>query len=121
MNRAGLNFSPNGYHYGIVHMLPSFFRQADLSILGKMAHFIEFSFDTEVHGSFYHELALAFQLFEPLVVKMQLATPEEWRILSQKGLLFYGDTCGLFLRKEQRTSSKVVMLSYLSISQHFGS
>ncbi len=99
MNRAGLNFSPNGYHYGIVHMLPSFFRQADLSILGERAHFIEYSFGTEPHESFYHELALAFQLFEPLVVKMRLATSEEWHNLSQKGLaeMYEEDFCAAWI------------------------
>jgi SAM-dependent methyltransferase len=86
MHRAGLNFSPNGYHYGMVHMLPYFFRQAGLPILGKMAHYIEHSFGTEAHDGFYRELAMALQLFEPLVVKTQLATPEEWRDLFQKGL-----------------------------------
>jgi ubiquinone/menaquinone biosynthesis C-methylase UbiE len=74
MGRAGLNFSPNGYHYGIVHMLPSFFRQADLSMLKQRAHFIEYSFGTEAHESFYHDLTLALQLFEPLVVNMHLTT-----------------------------------------------
>jgi SAM-dependent methyltransferase len=86
MNRAGLNFSPNGYYYGIIHMLPYFFRQAGVPILGKMAHFIEYSFGTEAHDSFYHDLAIALQLFEPLIVKTQLASPQEWRDLSQKGL-----------------------------------
>jgi len=99
MHRAGLNFSPNGYHYGIVHMLPSFFRQAALPILGQKAHYIEYSFGTEPHESFYHELSLALQLFEPLVVKMQLATPEEWRDLSQKGLaeMFEEDFCAAWM------------------------
>lgn len=99
MNRAGLNFSPNGNHYGIVHMLPYFFRQADLTILAKMAHLIEFSFGTEAHEGFYHDIALALQLFEPLVVKMKLATPEEWRDLSQKGLaeMYEEDFCAAWV------------------------
>jgi SAM-dependent methyltransferase len=99
MNRAGLNFSPNGYHYGIVHMLPYFFRQAGLPILGKMAHYIELSFGTETHESFYHDLALAFELFEPLVVKTRLATPEEWRDLSQKSLaeMYEEDFCAAWM------------------------
>jgi ubiquinone/menaquinone biosynthesis C-methylase UbiE len=99
MGRAGLNFSPNGYHYGIVHMLPSFFRQADLHILGQRAHFIEYSFGTEAHESFYHDLTLALQLFEPLVVKMQLATAQEWRELSQRGLaeMYEEDFCAAWM------------------------
>jgi ubiquinone/menaquinone biosynthesis C-methylase UbiE len=99
MGRAGLNFSPNGYHYGIVHMLPSFFRQADLPILGQRAHFIEYSFGTEAHESFYHDLTLALQLFEPLVVNMQLATAQEWRTLSQRGLaeMYDEDFCAAWM------------------------
>jgi ubiquinone/menaquinone biosynthesis C-methylase UbiE len=99
MGRAGLNFSPNGYHYGIVHMLPSFFRQADLPIRGQRAHFIEYSFGTEAHESFYHDLTLALQLFEPLVVKMQLATAQEWRELSQRGLaeMYEEDFCAAWM------------------------
>jgi ubiquinone/menaquinone biosynthesis C-methylase UbiE len=87
MNRAGLNFSPTGHHYGIIHMLPYFFRQAGLSILGKKAHCIECSFGAEMHESFYHDIFAAMQLLGPMVVKMQLATPEEWRNLSQKALV----------------------------------
>ncbi|GHO97173.1 hypothetical protein KSF_072210 [Reticulibacter mediterranei] len=99
MGRAGLNFSPNGYHYGIIHMLPSFFRQADLSILGQRAHFIEYSFGTEAHESFYHDLTLALQLFEPLVVKMRLATAQEWHTLSQRGLaeMYDEDFCAAWM------------------------
>jgi ubiquinone/menaquinone biosynthesis C-methylase UbiE len=99
MGRAGLNFSPNGYHYGIVHMLPSFFRQADLPIQGQRAHFIEYSFGTEAHESFYHDLTLALQLFEPLVVNMQLATAQEWRALSQRGLteMYDEDFCAAWM------------------------
>jgi ubiquinone/menaquinone biosynthesis C-methylase UbiE len=99
MGRAGLNFSPHGYHYGIVHMLPSFFRQADLPILGQRAHFIEYSFGTEAHESFYHDLTLALQLFEPLVVKMQLATAQEWHELVQRGLteMYEEDFCAAWM------------------------
>jgi SAM-dependent methyltransferase len=95
MHRAGLNFSPNGYHYGIVHMLPYFFKQADMPILGKRANYIDLSFGTEAHDGFYHELSTAFQLFEPLVVKTQVASAEAWRECAQKGLaeMFEEDFC----------------------------
>jgi len=99
MGRAGLNFSPHGYHYGIVHMLPSFFRQADLPIREQRAHFIEYSFGTEAHESFYHDLMLALHLFEPLVVKMQLATAQEWQQLTQQGLaeMYEEDFCAAWM------------------------
>lgn len=99
MHRAGLNFSPNGYHYGIVHMLPYFFRQAGLTILGERAHFIDFSFGTPFHDGFYQDISAALQLFEPLVVKTQLASDQEWRKLTQKGLaeMYEEDFCSAWM------------------------
>jgi len=96
VHRLGLNFSPDGLRYGIVHMFSSFFRQADLSILGKMAHFTDFSLGTPVHESSYQDLATAVRMMEPLVVKLQIATLEEWRGLYQKGLseMYEEDFCG---------------------------
>lgn len=96
MHRLGLNFSPDGLRYGIVHMFSSFFRQADLPILGKMAHFTDFSLGTPAHESAYQDFAMAVRMMEPLVVKLQLATLEEWRELSQKGLseMYEEDFCG---------------------------
>jgi ubiquinone/menaquinone biosynthesis C-methylase UbiE len=86
-NRAGMGFSPMGYHYGIINMLPHLFRQAGLTVRGMKAHYIECSFGAEMYEDTYHEWATLFPLIEPMVVKMQLATPEEWRDLSQKVLI----------------------------------
>lgn len=99
MHRAGLNFSPNGFHYGIVHMLPYFFRQAGLSVQGQMAHGIEFSFGTEAHDGFYHDLSTALHLLESLVVKTQTATADEWRDLSMKAMaeMYEEDFCALWM------------------------
>lgn len=84
MRRTGLSFSPNGLHHGIIQMLPYFFRQAGLPILGKRAHCIDFSFGTSAHESFSRNLTLILPLLEPLVIKMKTATSEEWRNLTQK-------------------------------------
>jgi len=86
IHRVGMNFSPNGYYHGIIHMLPYFFRQAGLSVLGTKAHFLDCSFGTEAHNMYYHDVATGLQLAEPLIVKTQLATAEEWRELLHKGL-----------------------------------
>lgn len=91
INRAGMGFSPMGYHYGIIHMLPQFFRQAGLIIRGRSAHFIECSFGTEMYEDAYHDTAAIFPLIEPMIVKMQLATSEEWHDLSQKVLVEMGE------------------------------
>jgi ubiquinone/menaquinone biosynthesis C-methylase UbiE len=86
VRRAGLNFSATGYHQGIIHMLPYLFRQSGLTVLGKMSHTIDLSFGSPAHEGFYRDFSLAFQLLEPLLVKMQLATVDEWRDLYHKCL-----------------------------------
>lgn len=96
MHRIGVNFSPDGMRYGIIHMFPYFFHQAGLTILGKMAHFTDFSLGSEAHESAYRDLAAAVKMLEPVVVKLQLATLEEWCDLYQKGLaeMYEEDFCG---------------------------
>lgn len=86
IKRNGLSFSATGYHQGIVQMLPSLFRQAGLTIQGKMAHAIDTSFGTEAHEGVYRDSSLGFPLLEPLMVKTQTANAEEWRDLYQKCL-----------------------------------
>jgi|SRR5579859_8028676 len=99
MGRSGLNFSPNGTHYGIVHMLPSFFRHAGLPLLGKKAHFVDFSFGTELHEPFCRDIDISLQLIEPLIVRMQVATPVEWHNLIQKTLveMYEEDFCAAWM------------------------
>lgn len=99
LHRVGMSFSPSGIYHSTVQMLPFFFRQAGLSIQGKMAHFIEFSAGTETRDSFYHDCVSMFQLIEPLIVKTQLATLEDWRDLSHKGLaeMYEEDFCAAWM------------------------
>jgi ubiquinone/menaquinone biosynthesis C-methylase UbiE len=99
LHRVGMSFSPSGLYHTTVEMLPSFFRQAGLSMQGKMAHFIEFSAGTEAHESFYHDCFAMFQLVEPLVVKMQFATLEEYRDIYRKGLaeMYEEDFCAAWM------------------------
>jgi ubiquinone/menaquinone biosynthesis C-methylase UbiE len=99
LNHMGMTFSPNGLHYGIVQMLPHFFRQAGLSLLGNRAHFLEFSFGTQAHKNFYENFAMLFPLLEPLIVKTKIATLEEWRNLAQKALveMYREDFCAAWI------------------------
>lgn len=99
LHHVGMSFSPGGMYHSTVQMLPSFFRQAGLPIQGTMAHFIEFSTGTEAQESFYYDCVAMFQLIEPLVVKVQFATLEEWRNLSRKGLaeMFDNDFCAAWI------------------------
>lgn len=84
--RLGANFSPNGCHQGIIYMLPYLMQQAGLTVRGQMPHVLDFSFGTEAHESFCRDFATAFPLLEPVVVKTQLATAEEWRDLYHQAL-----------------------------------
>ncbi len=95
LRHAGMSFSPSGVYHTTIQMLPSFFRQAGLTALGQRAHFIEFSAGTEARDSFYHDFVMMFQLIEPLLLKMQLITLQDWRILAQKGLaeMYDDDFC----------------------------
>lgn len=99
LKRAGMSFSPGGIYHTTVQMLPSLFRQAGLTILGERAHFIEFSAGTAARDSFHADFVMMFQLIEPLLVKMQLATAEEWHALSQKGLaeMYEEDFCAAWM------------------------
>jgi ubiquinone/menaquinone biosynthesis C-methylase UbiE len=99
LHHVGMSFSPSGMYHSTVQMLPSFFRQAGLPVLGKMAHFIEFSAGTETRDSFYQDCAMMFQLIEPLVMKTGFATVEDWRDLYHKGLaeMYEEDFCAAWM------------------------
>ncbi len=99
LHRVGMSFSPSGIYHTTVQMLPSFFRQAGLTIQGNRAHFIEFSASTEARDSFYHDCVMMFQLVEPIVVKTGVATLEDWRNLYQKGLaeMYQEDFCAAWM------------------------
>jgi ubiquinone/menaquinone biosynthesis C-methylase UbiE len=86
LHAVEMSFSPSGFYHSTVQMLPSFFRRSGLSIVGHMAHFIEFSTGTPAHESFYDDCAMMFHLVEPLMTKIGLATREDWYVLYQKAL-----------------------------------
>jgi ubiquinone/menaquinone biosynthesis C-methylase UbiE len=99
LHRAGMSFSPSGTYHSTVQLLPSFFRRSGFTIEGHMAHFIEFSAGTEAQESFSYDCLSMFQLIEPLVVKMQFATAEDWRSTYQKGLaeMYEEDFCAAWM------------------------
>jgi ubiquinone/menaquinone biosynthesis C-methylase UbiE len=99
MSRANMNFSPNGLHWGIIHMLPRFFQQAGLHHIGKMAYAVDFSAGTEIREGFYHDFASGFQSVEPFMEKMRVATVAEWREVYQKALTEMGeeDFCAMWI------------------------
>ena len=99
MHRAGYTFSPGGYYIGLLPVLPRLFRNARLQNVRTMAHAIEYSADTEVRDSFYHNLASAFQTLTPFVSRYGVATEAEWQDLYQKGLseMYQEDFCAMWI------------------------
>ena len=99
LHLVGLTFSPNGLHQGILPVLPRLFHQAGVQEVKKVAYAIDFSAGTEPHESFYHDMATGFHMIEPLIVQTKLATLEEWRDLSHKGLaeMYEEDFCAMWI------------------------
>jgi ubiquinone/menaquinone biosynthesis C-methylase UbiE len=77
LSRAGRSFSQNGTHLALIAMLRRFVQDAGCTDINKMAHIIEFSSGTEAHDGFYHDMASAFKLLQPFIIKWQVATQEE--------------------------------------------
>jgi ubiquinone/menaquinone biosynthesis C-methylase UbiE len=97
LHKAGYTFSPGGYYLGLFPVLLRLFREAGLQSIGKMAHVIDFSAGTEARDGFYYDFSSAFQLVTPFVVRMGIATEEEWRDLYRAGLaeMFEEDFCAM--------------------------
>jgi ubiquinone/menaquinone biosynthesis C-methylase UbiE len=99
MSKAGYTFSSGGYYLGLVAVLPHLFRNAHIQNIRTMAHAVEYSADTEVRDSFYHNLSSAFQTLTPFVVKYGVATEAEWQDLYQTGLseMYLEDFCAMWM------------------------
>ena len=91
MSRLGYTFSATGLHYGVIPVIPSLMRQASLEGVSKLAHVVEYSAGTEEHESFYFDYTVGLPLIEPLLLKAQVTTSEEWHDLYLKALAEMGD------------------------------
>lgn len=99
MHHFGYGLSPNGYHIGILPVLPSLFRETGMRQMGKMAHFIEFSTGTDLHETFYHDHASGYLSVGPLIEKSGIMTLKGWQELYQRGLaeMFEADFCAAWI------------------------
>lgn len=99
LQRAGQSFSPNGIHMGLIPMLRRLIQESGFVQIGQKAHAIEFSYGTEAHEGFYHDLAAAFKLLQPFITKWQVATQEELGELYQQALadMQAEDFCALWI------------------------
>lgn len=98
-HRLGYGLSPNGYHMGILPVLARFFRDAGLSQVDKKAHFIDFSWGTDIHETFYQDHVSGYHSVGPVIEKSGIMTNEEWQKLYQQGLveMFEEDFCGAWM------------------------
>lgn len=99
MHRHGYGFSPNGYHMGVLPVLPHLFREAGVSRVEKMAHFIEFSAGTDIHETFYHDHASGYFGVAPVIEKSGIMTAVDWQALYQRALseMLEADFCGAWM------------------------
>ena len=77
LQRAGMSFSPNGLHIGIMPMLSRFLRDVGCQNIQHMAHMFDYSAGAASHGAAYQDLRTAFKLVQPFLVKIGIATQEE--------------------------------------------
>ncbi|QBD78936.1 class I SAM-dependent methyltransferase [Ktedonosporobacter rubrisoli] len=69
--------SRTGYFTGVLPLLGRFLREAGCTDITQVPYVIDFSAGTELYEIFRRDAAVAFKLFQPTVVKMQIATQEE--------------------------------------------
>ena len=99
LHKAGQSFSPNGTHMGILPMLRRFASDAGFERIGQRAHVIDFSYGSEAHEGFYHDLAAAFKLLQPFIHKWGIASQEELNQTYQQALaeMMEEDFCGVWV------------------------
>jgi ubiquinone/menaquinone biosynthesis C-methylase UbiE len=86
LKRAGQSFSPDGRHIGITPVLPRLVRQAGFQQVRLRASVIEWSMGTEGHYPVFKDFLVLLELVRPFIVKMGLASEEEFVRLSQQAV-----------------------------------
>lgn len=76
LHNAGQSFSPNGLHMGIQPVLPRLLKNAGYINIQRKSHSIDFSYGTDAHEGFYHDLKIGFKLVQPFLLKWQVAGQE---------------------------------------------
>lgn len=72
----GRSFIPEGKHSGIgaTLMLTRFLSEAGIADIKHQAYALDFSFGTEAHDSWHHNLLIAYQLLQPFLLKQGVIT-----------------------------------------------
>ncbi len=94
---AGMSFSPDGRYSGVVPVLAHFLRRAGFQNIEQKAYVVDFSAGTEANLIVYNDAKVFYQLIQPFITKMRLATQEEVEQLYQRGLteMLMDDFCGM--------------------------
>jgi ubiquinone/menaquinone biosynthesis C-methylase UbiE len=96
---SGKGFSPNGRSTGMIPMLARLLRNAGCINIQQRPHLIDFSTGTELHGAWYQNAMVFYQLIKPFLIKIGVTTPQEFDQLYQQVLIemLAEDFCGMWL------------------------
>jgi ubiquinone/menaquinone biosynthesis C-methylase UbiE len=94
---AGLSFSPDGRHSGIIPVIGHFLKSAGFQNIDKRAHVVDYSAGMEANPIAYSDAKVFYQLIQPFIVNMRLATQDEIEQLYQQALteMLLDDFCGM--------------------------
>ena len=70
-------FSQTGRFTGILPLLGNLLRQAGCVNIRLVSHVIDFSYGTAVYEGFRRDASVIFKLFQPFIIRMQVATQNE--------------------------------------------
>ncbi|MEO8973897.1 MAG: class I SAM-dependent methyltransferase, partial [Ktedonobacteraceae bacterium] len=87
VRKAGFSSSPDGHNYGILPSLGTLLRTGGFQHIGLRAHAIDFSAGTDSFETMFQNCSVAFQLVQPFLLKMDLATQEEMDEMYQQMLI----------------------------------
>jgi len=94
---AGLSFSPDGRHSGVVPVIAHFLKKAGFQDVSQRAHVVDFSAGMEANPIVYNDAKVFYQLIEPFILNMRLASREEYEQLYQQAMteMLSDDFCGV--------------------------
>ncbi len=86
LKAQGESFSQSGRFTGVLPMLGKFFQDLGYVNIQHKSHVIDYSYGTETYVGFKQDAAANFQLFQPFIIRMGVATKEELGALYEQML-----------------------------------
>jgi ubiquinone/menaquinone biosynthesis C-methylase UbiE len=84
--RAGRGGSPNGKHLGMITILNSLLKQAELQHIRNKAHVVDYSYGMPAHESILKDNQRTFFLIKPLIKATNVLPEAEYDIIYKKAL-----------------------------------